>query len=187
MLQLDLDILFFFNRTLAALWLDPIMIYVTNVGHWVPFYLLAGIFLIWKYKWKGVRMVVAVIVLAGVADLLTNRILKEIIARPRPCSLISDPSGLYSWIRTPDGIRNGFGFPSSHAVNNFAGVMFFIFLFPKNRKLFWLLVPAMIPPISRMYLGLHYPSDIVGGIMIGSAIGWGFAIIYHKFERKFYQ
>jgi undecaprenyl-diphosphatase len=185
MLQLDLAILHFFNVTLSASWLDAVMIYLTNLQHWVPVYLAAAVFLIWKFKWQGVRMVIATIILIGACDLLANRIIKEAVARPRPCSLISEPSGLYSWIRTPDGPRGGYSFPSSHAMNNFAGVVFFILLFPKKKTLLWLLVPACIVAITRPYLGLHYPSDILGGMIIGSAMAWGFAILFKKIERKF--
>lgn len=183
MYSLDLDILYFFNVTLSAPWLDSVMIYLTNLQHWLPVYILAFSFLIFKYKWHGVRMVVACILLVGVADFVTNKFIKELVARPRPCSLINDPSGLYSWIRTPDGIRLGYSFPSSHAVNNFAGVVFFILLFPTNRKLLWLFVPATIVTLTRPYLGLHYPSDVLGGIVIGTAMGWVFAIGYKKAEN----
>ena len=185
MYSLDLDILYFFNITLAAPWLDSAMIYLTNLQHWMPVYILAFGFLIWKYKWRSVRMVLACLLLVGVADFVTNKFIKELIARPRPCSLITDASGLYSWIRTPDGPRWGYSFPSSHAVNNFAGVVFFILLFPKKRSLLWLFLPATIISLTRPYLGLHYPSDVLGGMMIGAMMGWGFVIIYKKIEGKF--
>ncbi len=186
MLQFDLNVLYFFNQTLSALWLDSVMIYLTNLQHWIPVYILSFVFVIWKFKWYGVRMVVACLLLVGLADLFTNRIVKEAVARPRPCSMINDPSGMYSWIRTPDGARMGYSFPSSHAVNNFAGVVFFILLFPKNRKLLWLFVPATIVALTRPYLGLHYPSDVLGGIFIGAAIGWGFAALFKITERKYF-
>jgi undecaprenyl-diphosphatase len=132
-------------------------------------------------------MVVACLLLVSVADFVTNKFIKELVARPRPCSLIHDPSGLYSWLRTPDGPRLGYSFPSSHAVNNFAGVVFFILLFPKNRKLFWLFVPATIVSITRIYLGLHYPSDLLGGMMIGAVFGWIFAMVYKKVDEKYFS
>ncbi|MFI5263832.1 MAG: phosphatase PAP2 family protein [Candidatus Kapaibacterium sp.] len=182
MLQIDLNILYFFNVTLSAPWLDSVMMYLTNLQHWLPVYILAFAFVIYKFKWRGVRMVAACLLLVGVADFTTNKFIKELIARPRPCALINDPSGLYSWIRTPDGPRLGFSFPSSHAVNNFAGVVFFVLLFPGNRKLLWLFVPATIVAITRIYLGLHYPSDILGGMAIGSTFGWIFALTYKKTE-----
>ncbi len=187
MLSLDLNILYFFNVTLSAPWLDLVMIYLTNLQHWLPVYILALTFLIWKFKWRGVRMVLACIILVGAADLFTNRVIKELIARPRPCSLITDPSGLYSWIRTPDGVRWGLSFPSSHALNNFAGVVFFILLFPKNKKLLWLFVPAIIVGLTRIYLGLHYPSDVLGGMVIGAAFGWGFEVLYKIVEENFFS
>jgi len=183
MQSIDLSILHFINVTLSAPWLDSVMIYLTNLQHWVPVYIAAFAFLIYKFRWKGVRMMIACLILVGSADLLTNRVIKDLVARPRPCSLTSDPSGLYSWIKTPDGPRQGYSFPSSHAVNNFAGVVFFILLFPKSRKLLWLLVPAFIVAMTRPYLGLHYPSDIAGGIIIGTGMAWGFTILYKKFEQ----
>ncbi len=186
MLNLDLDILYFFNVTLSTPWLDSVMIYLTNLQHWLPLYILAFGFVIWKYKWRGVRMVVACLLLVGIADFITNKFIKELVARPRPCSLISDSSGLYAWIRTPDGQRLGYSFPSSHAVNNFAGLVFFILLFPKNRNLFWLFVPVTIVALTRSYLGLHYPSDVLGGMVIGAMMGWGFVIIYKKIEKRIF-
>ncbi|MDP4218904.1 MAG: phosphatase PAP2 family protein [Bacteroidota bacterium] len=183
----DFAILQFINVTLSAPWLDHAMIFLTNVRNWVPVYIVAFAFVIFKYKWTGVRMVVACLLLVGLTDLLTNRILKEIVARPRPCSLLADPSGAYSWIRTPDGVRLGYSFPSSHAVNNFAGVVFFILLFPKVKKLLWLFVPATIVALTRIYLGLHYPSDVFTGMLIGAAAGWGFAKLFGVVEKKYFS
>lgn len=186
MLSIDLEILYFFNVTLSAVWLDSVMGFLTNVRAWFPVYIFGALFLIAKYKWRGVRMVIGCALLITCADLLCNRVIKEIVARPRPCLLINDPSGLYSWIRTPDGVRQGYGFPSAHAVNNFAGFVFFLLLFPKSRKTLWFLIPIIIPGITRLYLGLHYPSDVIGGMMIGALLGWIFAMLYKFIEKKFF-
>jgi len=186
LLQIDLSILYFFNVTLSTTWLDSVMIFLTNLQHWMPVYLLSFAFMIWKFKWRGVRMVIACLLLIGTADLFTNKIIKEVVARPRPCSFINDPSGAYSWLKTPDGARLGYSFPSSHAVNNFAGVVFFLLLFPKNRKLLWLFVPVTIIALTRPYLGLHYPSDVLGGMLIGAVMGWGFSALYKIVERKYF-
>ena len=185
--SIDLDVLYFFNRTISALWLDIAMSFLTNIRNWVPVYILAATFLIGRYRLLGVRMVVACAILIGFANLLTNSVLKEVVARPRPCSMITDPSSLYSWIRTPDGARFGYSFPSSHAVNNIAGVVFFIFLFPKNRKLLWLLVPATVVAVTRLYLGLHYPTDVLGGMAIGALLGYSFSALYQTVERRFFE
>ncbi|MEI8134431.1 MAG: phosphatase PAP2 family protein [bacterium] len=185
MYSLDLEILYFINVTLSAAWLDGVMIYATNVQHWVPVYCLLLVFLIAKFRMKGLRMVTALLILVGVSDLVTNRVLKEAVARPRPCAVIHDSTSNLSWLRTPDGVRGGFSFPSSHSVNNFAAVIFFIVIFPKNRKLYWLFLPAFIVALSRPYLGLHYPSDMLGGIVIGTAMGYIFAILYKRIETVF--
>ena len=80
MLSLDLNILYFFNVTLSAPWLDSVMTYLTNLQHWMPVYILAFAFLLFKYKWRGVRMVVACLLLVGVADFVTNKFIKELVA-----------------------------------------------------------------------------------------------------------
>ncbi|MEP7235468.1 MAG: phosphatase PAP2 family protein, partial [Ignavibacteriota bacterium] len=134
---------------------------------------------------KGVRITIACLLLVGTTDLLTNRLIKEIVARPRPCSLRDQSAGEYSWLRIPDGARGGYGFPSSHAVNNFAAVFFFVILFPRNKRIWWLFFPAVIVALSRVYLGLHYPSDVLAGMIIGACFGIGGGMLVRKFERHF--
>jgi len=146
MFNLDLGILYFLNVTLSSPWLDSAMIYLTNLQHWLPVYILAFAFLIVKYKWRGVRMVIACLLLVGVADFVTNNFIKGLVGRPRPCSLINDPSGLYSWIRTPDGARLGFSF--------------FYFTVPEKQKIVMALCTGnncfINSPISRLALSFGY-------------------------------
>lgn len=74
---------------------------------------------------------------------------------------------------TPLGCTGSYSFPSNHALNNFAAAIFFYRLFP-NLK--WVLfISAALISISRVYLGLHYPSDIFGGAVIGLAFGYLFS------------
>jgi undecaprenyl-diphosphatase len=76
------------------------------------------------------------------------------------------------------GCAGGFSFPSNHSVNNFAAAFFFYKLYP-NLKI-PLFVTASLIALSRVYLGVHYPSDILGGTIIGSAIGYLFGIGFLK-------
>ena len=108
-MQLDQDILYFFNQTIASSALDTIMIFVTNVRYWIPVYIIASIIFIWRYKWHGVRIVITVALMVTAADMLTNQVIKQWIARPRPCSVDAAGVPIISWLRLPDGGRGGFG------------------------------------------------------------------------------
>ncbi|HYM19705.1 MAG TPA: phosphatase PAP2 family protein [Candidatus Kapabacteria bacterium] len=184
-MNLDLSILYFFNRTLSADWLDPIMILLTNVKAWMPVYIIGAILAIYYKRWSGLRMVLSTIILIGLLDLSTNLLLKPLVARERPCAEVSPGHHIVDWIRLPDGERFGYSFPSSHALNNFGGVIFFIAVFPRRKWLYWLLVPAAIVAITRLYLGLHYPSDTLGGALIGAVCGLVWARMHHWFEQRF--
>ena len=109
-------------------------------------------------------------------DRLSAAFVKDIFHRLRPCNALQD-------VITPLGCTGTFSFPSNHAVNNFAGAVFFYKLFP---KLEWLLfTTASLVAISRVYLGLHYPSDILGGAIIGSAFGYLFAFAALRVDGLF--
>jgi undecaprenyl-diphosphatase len=76
--------------------------------------------------------------------------------------------------------------PSSHAVNNFAAVAFFILLFPSWRTGTVLFIIAFLVAVTRPYLGLHYPSDVVAGILIGLLMGYIFAKAFLWSEEKYF-
>jgi undecaprenyl-diphosphatase len=178
--QIDLNLLYFFNVTLSNPIFDTVMAFLTNSRYWLPVYLTFFGFLIWRYKWRGVRIVAALCIIVGLANIITNVAAKELIARPRPCA-----EGLISWIRLPDGMRHGYGLPSSHAVNNFAGAAFLALLYRSRRSFFVVMTIAAIVSFTRIYLGLHYPSDVIAGAVLGLAIGAagfrGFILIENKF------
>ena len=184
----DLDIFYFFNQTIASPTLDPIMIALTSVKVWTPVYILVAVLRIYYKRWVGVRLVVSTAVLIGLINLVTNVAVKPLVARERPCALnFSNGERAVPWVRLPDGMRLGYSLPSSHAVNNFAGVVFFIALYRRRKSLYWLLVPALIVSLTRPYLGLHYPSDIFGGMLFGALCGYGWALVHQYFERRLFK
>ena len=180
----ELSVLWFFNHTLSASWLDPIMIAITTVGWWVPAYVVGIAYLIWKYQWKGARIALGAIVLVVISDQLANQVIKPLVDRMRPCAQV--PTGAYvvPWIRLPSGPRWGGSFPSSHAMNNFAVATYFVTIFNKKRRTRLLFIAAILISISRLYLGLHYPSDVVGGALIGMALGVTFAAVVEFIEER---
>jgi len=174
--SIDLEIFYFFNHTLSAGFLDRFFSLITNVNNWyVAYVILLGISFVKGGK-KGKIAAIGVIILIIFSDQINFRILKEFFQRARPCITLND-------VITPLGCNGTFSFPSNHALNNFAAAVFFYRFFP-NLK--WILfTTATLVAVSRVYLGLHYPSDILGGAIIGTAFGYLFAFIALKLNGYF--
>ena len=183
MYQLDLWILYFFNRTIASGFLDSFFEVLTNVHCWYPVYVVAGIYLIYRFRWHGVWMVVAAVLVVATTDSLGHYIVKPLVDRSRPCTML--PSGEYivNWIRLPDGSRGDPSFPSNHALNNFAIAAFFFTIWPSKRNVMWLFVVALLISLGRVYEGLHYPSDVIGGAAIGMAVGFTVAMLMESARK----
>jgi undecaprenyl-diphosphatase len=184
MYDLDLSILYFFNRTIASSFLDGFFSALTNVHYWFPIYIIAGIYLISRFGWRGVWMVLAAVAVVAATDSLGHYIIKPIVDRERPCAQLASGEHIVSWIRLPDGGRGDESFPSNHALNNFAIAAFFFTVWLRKKSVAWLFVGAFFISIGRVYEGLHYPSDVLGGALIGMAVGSIIGAIWKQFEKR---
>jgi undecaprenyl-diphosphatase len=134
------------------------------------------------YGKQSIWMIIALILCVTVADKIASGVLKETVCRLRP-SQNPDLDGL---IHLVNGYRSGlYGFASSHAANSFA-LAALSALFLRN-KFFVCLVTiwAVINCYSRMYLGVHYPLDILAGAFIGTIISFLIYFIYKKIFKNF--
>jgi undecaprenyl-diphosphatase len=183
----DLSVLYFFNRTLASPTMDSVMGAITNVHYWYPVYALAGLFLIYRFKWQGVRMVVGALLLVTFTDSLAHYIIKPLVDRPRPCALLPNGQHIVSWIRLPIGMKWDESFPSNHALNNFAIAAFFAVIDPRKKVGRWLYPIAFLISIGRLYEGVHYPSDVIGGAAIGIVLGILFALLFEYIEERIHR
>ncbi len=171
--SIDLAVFYFINHTLSVGFLDKFFGFITNVNNWYLAYIIL-IYISFKYGGRrGKIAAVLTIFLITASDQFGAGFLKPLVHRLRPCKELADAL-------TPLGCTGSFSFPSNHALNNFAAAVFFYKLFPKLKTI--LLVVATLIALSRVYLGLHYPSDIIGGAIIGAAFGYVFAFGALKIE-----
>ncbi len=163
--NLDVAVFRFVNGSLQNPVLDFLMPLITDLNAHKPVLVVVGLILILLFIKGGKKGKYAVVVLiSGIlfSDQLNSSVAKFILARPRPCHALP-------YVHLLVGCGGGYSFPSSHAVNTFCGAMILSFFFPKAAK--WLYAFAVIVAFSRVYVGVHYPSDVVGGTVIGICCG----------------
>lgn len=171
----DSEALLFFNH-FHAVWLDSPVMLLTSEWVWLPFYA----FLLWRvYKTFSLqgfgKCVVAIVMVIVLADQTTSRFMKPTFQRLRPSHEASLAPRLHLVADSMGNVYRGgkFGFASSHAANSFGLAMFFFLCFRKRwRGVGYLFVWAGIVSYTRIYLGVHYPLDILVGAWVGMCWAW---------------
>ncbi len=158
-------------------WLDPIMWYISQPIYSLPVYIIFVYLAYKKYELKGILwLILGIGLVVLLADNIHREAFKNVFERLRP-SRNPELEGLVHLVMKPhDGkLYTGgrFGFISGHA-SNFTGIAVFcsLFLQPKRLGIILFLTWSALICYSRIYLGVHYPGDILGGIMLGTAIGF---------------
>ncbi|MBU1099490.1 MAG: phosphatase PAP2 family protein [Bacteroidetes bacterium] len=166
--QIDKTLFYFFNNTISNSLFDRLFPFITEVKHWYIAYIILILILFFKGGRLGKIAAIMTILLITVSDQLSSSLLKNLFARVRPCNELPDVNVLVF-------CSGSYSMPSSHAVNNFTVAAYFSNLYPKFK---WILysVAALIA-ISRPYVGVHYPSDIFVGGLIGIILGLLFAFL----------
>ena len=167
---LDTAVFRFFNDTLKNPVFDVLMPWLSGNILFVPLLVVGTIWLIWKQRRKGVLCFAMLAIVLPLGDSKVCRTLKLAIARPRPFVTLSE-------VRQPPGVPPASPYasmPSSHAANWFAGAMIAWIYFRRSARV---VVPlAVAVSISRVYNGVHYPSDILAGAILGA--GYGAMAVY---------
>jgi undecaprenyl-diphosphatase len=184
--NIDVAIFLFFNAYLIHPILDYVMPRITHLSFWViPGILGAGLF-VWRTKNRKKALIVLGLMLLTVAisDPVSSQILKKLFARPRPCH----PDFLVEGGRfiLLGALKTGFtSFPSSHAMNMFSIATLYTCFYPK-RWMYFMAFAALIG-YTRVYIGVHYPFDILAGAVFGAALGWGVYRGYVFTRAKFFK
>jgi undecaprenyl-diphosphatase len=172
---IDLSIFYFFNHTISTSFLDKFFSLITNVNNWYIAYIILILISIIKGGRTGRIAAAGVLILIAITDQVNGVLIKEFFHRLRPCNVLPD-------VLTPMGCTGTYSFPSSHAFNNFAAATFIVRFFPR----LWmaLFITAILISVSRIYLGLHYPSDVLGGAILGSITGYCFAALVKWIDKR---
>ncbi|MCF8369961.1 MAG: phosphatase PAP2 family protein [Bacteroidales bacterium] len=179
----DTSLFLFLNRAHSSL-LDQPMFWISNKLVWIPLYLLLLYFLIKFYHKETLYIMLMVALLIATSDLLSVHAFKNVFLRLRPCH---EPAlnGLVHIVNNKCG--GDYGFYSSHASNHFAIATFLLFFLGKRLRYFTVLILfwATLISYSRIYLGVHYPGDVLAGAMAGILLGIFYAKIYDLVKKRF--
>lgn len=167
LIQLDTQWFLFLNGIHSPFW-DTIMWHISAVKTWIPFYALILFFVFKKLKREGFVALLFFVLLVTLADQGSVNLFKKVFERLRPCH---NPE-LKDLVHIVNNKCGGqFGFVSSHAANHFALAMFSSIFFSKRWVTISFFAWAAIISYSRIYLGVHFPFDVIGGALLGMFIG----------------
>tara|TARA_Y100000385_G_scaffold187251_1_gene193556 strand:+ start:164 stop:745 length:582 start_codon:yes stop_codon:yes gene_type:complete len=178
LLQIDTELLIFLNNLGSEQW-DSFWFFLTNQFSWSPLFAFLLFLIFKKFGWKnGVLLLLFLIVLITFSDQFTN-LIKNTFERLRPCNT----EGVIEQIRNFNYKPSSYSFYSGHAASSMTFSFFVILLLRSHFKYIWvLLLFPLLFGYSRIYLGVHYPLDIVSGYFAGMFFGYLFFLLQKKLK-----
>lgn len=184
LLHLDYELFQFINQEWTNQVLDVVMPFLREKKNWISLYIVVAILFMYKFHWKrGILAILLTVAAIGISDTLSSKIIKPSVERPRPCH---ENSAVDSG-RLLITCGGGYSFTSSHATNHFAIAVFLgLVLVPLFRFSLGLFIAwAGSIAYAQVYVGVHYPSDVVAGAIIGSVIGYAIFRVYTYILQKY--
>jgi len=170
---MDTSLFFLINKGLQNSFFDLIMLLLTKRAYMLLVLIVIPVFS--RERRKGLQVLGLCLLSLAVADSSAN-ILKHLFERPRPCSILEG-------VRLLVGCGRSFSFPSNHAVNVFAVAATFSYFYRK--AVIPMLFLAFLIAFSRIYVGVHYPSDVIAGALWGSVVAGFVILVYKWFSKRF--
>jgi undecaprenyl-diphosphatase len=157
------------NHTINNSFLDVVLPFLREAHNWIPLYVFLGIYLIYKYKIEAIKYAIYIVIAFALADFISAGIIKPFVERLRPCHSLTLHARLVL------GHCGGkWSFPSTHATNHMSIALSIAFANIFTKKwinyiwIFW----ALSIGFAQIYVGVHYPSDIVAGFVLGTLIAY---------------
>jgi undecaprenyl-diphosphatase len=177
--QIDQQLFLFLNSANSPFW-DKVMHFLSLVLVWIPLYLAILVYLGIKNKKKFLIILLFIIVAISLTDQIAL-LIKNTTDRLRPCH---EPS-LQGLVHIVEGKCGGmYSFVSSHAANSFNVALLSLMFIKKRWYSVFIIMWASAVSYSRIYLGVHYPGDVLCGALLGVLIGWGVYKIYEATDKR---
>ncbi|MDQ6815380.1 MAG: phosphatase PAP2 family protein [Bacteroidota bacterium] len=176
--EADKALLYLINKKLSTAALDDLMLLLRNQYTWVPVYLFFLLFFYFNCRKYLLPIVALSLVTFALTDFTSATLIKPLIGRLRPCQ----DTTLGFAINNIAGCGGIYGMPSSHATNHF-GLAAFWFTVIKNtldQKWFWLWAWAFVICYAQVYVGVHFPGDVLVGALLGTGIGYLTSTLFRK-------
>lgn len=162
LLHLDGNILLYIQEYIRHDWMNPFWEFITSLGNAGWFWLALSLVLLIPKRTRGMGAAALLAIIIGA--LITNVVLKNLVARTRPYEVVD---GLKILIKRP----HDYSFPSGHACASFAAAAVYYRMAPKRWGISVVILASLIA-FSRLYVGVHYPTDVLAGILIGIGAAW---------------
>jgi undecaprenyl-diphosphatase len=171
--KLDTALFYLVNISMHHPMLDPIMIFITKKSYIL--FLIILLLLVPKYRTRLILPLLLSFIAIGLSD-GTGNIIKHLFERARPFAVLSDVNKLVN--------AHAFSFPSNHAANAFAFATVFYIFYPIERLRYAFIAVALLVCFSRVYVGVHYPSDVLGGALLGTIIALSIIGLYNWLSKR---
>lgn len=181
LVRIDSDLLLAINGVHSRFF-DFFMPVCTDKLVWIPLYLSLLYVLFRNMSFKTAMFCLVCIALAaGLADVISSKALRFAVMRLRPSNLENE---LHELVHIVDGYRGGrYGFPSSHAANTFSLAVFMVCLYRCRVISFFMVFWALLNCYTRLYLGVHYPGDILAGAVLGTLLALAFGFLFLRISK----
>lgn len=184
--QVDKIAFTFIHRDMCTRWLDLFMLLLRNQYTWIPLYIFMAYWALFRQdRPTGLKFICLTLLCFAVTDYTSSGILKYHFERLRPC-YDEDMTGV---IRGLIGCGGKYSFPSSHAANHFglAAFWYFAILLVNRNKWYWLWVWAFMIGLAQVYVGKHFPLDIVAGAALGVIAGLCIFKLFEAWVKRDYD
>ncbi len=178
-LSVDYNLFYFINIKWSNSFFDTVMPYLRNKYFWAPLYLFIVSYLLVNHKREGGYLVVFLVLTVLVGDQISSALLKPLFGRLRPCNT----ENIVEYINVLVRCGGGKSFPSSHATNHFAvatlliGTIKYMKFSIRYLLIFW----ALSISYAQVYVGVHFPLDIIFGGILGSSVGIVMSSLFAKY------